>query len=35
MKEVNTKSSANMASAEYTTVLLIELDTPSAVGTAS
>jgi hypothetical protein len=33
MKEVNTKSSARMASAEYTTVLLIELDTPSAVGT--
>ena len=35
MNEVNTKSSARMASAEYTTVRLIELETPSAVGTAS
>ena len=35
MNEVSTKSSARMASAEYTTVLLIVDETPSAVGVAS
>ena len=35
INEVNTKSSARIASAEYTTVRLIEPETPSAVGMAS
>jgi hypothetical protein len=35
MKDVSTKSSARMASAEVTTVRVIARDTPSAVGAES
>jgi hypothetical protein len=35
MNAVSTKSSASIASDEMTTVLVVALDTPSAVGLAS
>jgi hypothetical protein len=35
MKDVSTKSSARMVSAEFTTVRVIARDTPSAVGAES